>query len=67
MKVKEIEPFIGKDVIIHLKTKEQVSGYLSNIVSSLEADSGKDEIDLDIGGMEMGIKFDEIETIRVQK
>ena len=67
MKVIEIEPFLDKTVEIFLKDKKSHIGFLSNTVSSLESPSGENEVDLISGDFEIGIRINEIETIRVIK
>lgn len=67
MKVKEIIEYIGKDVIIITKDKEEVKGHLSNTVSSLESPSGKDEVEIIFDGIEYGVIVDDIIAIRLNK
>lgn len=67
MKVIEIVPFLDKTVEISMKDKKSHIGYLSNTISSLDSPSGEDEVDLISGDFEVGIKINEIKTIRVIK
>ena len=56
----EIEPFLGKPVLVTYMDGRQFQGVFTNTESEFDTASGKEEIELDTGTFCYGIPLDEI-------
>ena len=63
MLYKEIEEYIGKNVIVTDTRDKKFRGTITNTESEFDTESGKEEIELYTGKVYYGIPLDEIKNI----
>ena len=59
----EIEPYIGREVILTDIDNQKFIGIIYNTESRFDTSSGKEEIEIRVDDMWYGIPFDEIKSI----
>ena len=65
MKAKDFEKFIEKEVSITFDDGDILHGELSSIIPYYDTESGKDEIELYIGGAYIAEPIDRVKEIRI--
>ena len=65
MKILDYMEYFERPVRVKLSDGRIVDGVLTGIENSFETDSGKDEIELDVGAYYEGIEISDIRSIEV--
>lgn len=65
MEIKELERYIEKKILVVLTDGRKIIGEFDSVAPDYDTESGKDELELFVGGIYITVPIDEVKNIKM--